>query len=594
MSAEGHAHDSMGGIDAKVRLEQLRISVEQVRRIPPAHFLLDVFIAGTGWHAGVPRFAAAWLVFMTVCQVGRSVYAVRAYRKRALSPDALLMRLSVLLTCLGAIHAVFVAVIFHLPATEARYVLTMILVGNAAGAVSPAAGHVRSYLSWAALFGGTLAACWLSEGTVEGASIALLIVLLFGILTMYVRDQGRTLRNLVELTESLREARDVAERAGEAKTRFFSAASHDLRQPLTALAYNAAALHALSTQQEDDTLASISDGIRRSLKESQGLLDSLLEVSQLEAKAVQASWSSVDVGALLSEMHESFAPLAEERGLSLDLLGTTGQRPFANTDPELLRRVVRNLVGNALKFTERGGVTVSVRLDDEQRTGLLRILVKDTGPGIPPELHARIFEEFFQVGNPERDRSHGLGLGLSIVRRIATLLNASVSVSSEVGTGTEFEVVLAQGWIERGSEKPVSRAVEPPDVFGMAARRVLLVDDERDIREGLMTFLGTLGWDVRTADGTAAALSALEAGFDPEALIVDFRLRDGESGLEVLAAVRALGCVAPAWLITGDTSPARIAEARVANIPVIYKPIDGVELVAAVDAFLADRSRGQL
>jgi DNA-binding NtrC family response regulator len=128
----------------------------------------------------------------------------------------------------------------------------------------------------------------------------------------------------------------------------------------------------------------------------------------------------------------------------------------------------------------------------------------------------------------------------------------------------------------------------------MAARRILLVDDERDIRDGLMTFLGTLGWDVRTADGTAAALSALEAGFEPEALIVDFRLRDGESGLEVLDAVRASGCVAPAWLITGDTSPARIAEARVANIPVIYKPIDGVELVAAVDAFLDDRSRSPL
>jgi signal transduction histidine kinase/CheY-like chemotaxis protein len=579
-------HRARGGadIDRLVAAEQLRLSVDQVRRIPLPHFFLDVCVAWTGWHVGLHRFAWTWLAGMTLAQVGRSVYAVRAYQRWQGPPAQLLNQLAVMLAALGAVHALFMAVLFTRPVTDSHYILTMIFVGNAAGAVSPAAGHVRSYLAWAAVFGGSLAVCWLSRGTLEGGAIALLVVFLFSILTLYVRDQGRTLAKLVELTESLRIERDRAEAASEAKTRFFAAASHDLRQPLTALSYNAATVQALAAASGEETLARVGDNLTRALRESRSLLDSLLEVSQLDANAVEVTWTTVDVSALVEEVRESFTPLAEERGLLLQFAPPPGVRFMATTDGALLRRIVQNLVGNALKFTVEGRVTLNIRMDGRAR-GALRIGVADTGPGIEPAYQERVFEEFFQVGNAERNRSRGLGLGLSIVRRLAALLEARVELVSTPGIGSLFEVVLPQGQLVEPEHVPVvrpsSHASPRPGV------RVLLIDDEPDIREALRTLLTTRGWRVEVAQCTREALKVWDAGFVPEALIVDFRLLGGESGLDALQALRARGCQAPAWLITGDTAPDRIAAARAAGVPVIYKPVDGAELVVSVSAVLA-------
>jgi two-component system, sensor histidine kinase len=562
-----------------IQASQARLGIEQVRRIPPAHFLVDLCVAWTAYKAGVGASAWIWFVVMTIAQTGRTIHLVQLDRSGKLSAARMLRYLTVWLTVLGALHAVIMAMVFSQPPSNVRYVLTMILVGNAAGAVSPAAGHLASYIWWEVVYGGTLVTCWLLQGSLEGLAIATLLAALFVILTFYVRDQGRSQAELVALTDSLRRERDRAERASQAKTRFFSAASHDLRQPLTALSYNAATVCALAEVQQDETLAKVGQGISRALEESRSLLDSLLEVSELDAGAVRVGWETVEVTALLREVVEQSASVARERGLELRLEHARMSPCMAWADVVLLRRIVQNLVGNALKFTASGTVLLGCRYLGDGPDGGVEIAVADTGRGIPPEAQDQVFEEFFQVGNAERDRSRGLGLGLAIVSRLVRLLEGSISLSSVPGEGSTFRVALkrAASAKVRAEPDPASTS-RPVNLIRANGRRVLVVDDEREIRESLSTFMGTLGWSVRAVSDSDAAIEAWDSGFEAEVLVVDFRLRDGSSGLEVLARLRERGCAAPCVMITGDTEPGRITAARAVGIRVMYKPVDGFVL----------------
>ncbi len=570
-----------------VQAEQVRLGIEQVRRIPFAHFLVDLCVAWTGFKAGIGPAAWVWCVVMTMAQVGRTVHLVRIDRADRLPAPRMLVFMAVWLTVLGAVHAVLMAMVFAHPLSNVHYVLTMILVGNAAGAVSPAAGNLASYVSWEAVYGGTLVACWLSQGTLEGLAIAVLLVALFVILTFYVHDQGKYQTELVCLTDSLRHERDRAERASQSKTRFFSAASHDLRQPLTALSYNAATVCALAEVVNNETLARVGQGITRALEESRSLLDSLLEVSELDAGAVRVSWEAVDVAELLREVVEQCALVARDRRLSLRLEHEPDIPCIAWADPALLRRVAQNLVGNALKFTARGGVVVRCRDTDDARAGLVEIEVSDTGRGIPLEAQEHVFEEFFQVGNAERDRSRGLGLGLAIVRRLVELLGGSISLRSAPDEGATFHVSLRRASVVRpSSRQDTSASSAGPRPRCASERRVMVVDDEREIRDSLTTLLATIGWQVRAVSDLEAAVQAWDDGFRPEVVVVDFRLRAGGSGLDVLAALREHGCVVPALMITGDTSPERITAARAVGIPVLYKPVDGLALARRLEALI--------
>jgi CheY-like chemotaxis protein len=384
------------------------------------------------------------------------------------------------------------------------------------------------------------------------------------------------------LTDSLRRERDRAERASQAKTRFFSAASHDLRQPLTALSYNAATVRALAEVSGDETLAKVGQGISRALDESRALLDSLLEVSELDAGAVRVNWEAVDIGSLLREVVDTCASVARERGLDLRLQCDEAESLAAWADVALLRRVVHNLVGNALKFTQSGHVLLHFRGHWEGAEQSIEICVTDTGPGIPHSAQEHVFEEFFQVGNAERDRSRGLGLGLAIVRRLVALQQGSITLHSVPGEGATFRVLLRRSTPVSASLVVNSAGEGAAHALFAGGRYVMVVDDEREIRDSVTTLLTTFGWVVCAASDLASAVAAWKGGFVPDALVVDFRLREGGSGLDVLRELRECGCAAPALMITGDTEPGRIAAARAAGIPVMYKPVDGFMLAKSL------------
>lgn len=236
---------------------------------------------------------------------------------------------------------------------------------------------------------------------------------------------------------------------------------------------------------------------------------------------------------------------------------------YTATDPALLERLLRNLLSNALKYTESGSVSLACHRDADR--WLLE--VRDTGRGIPPAEQARVFEEFYQLDNPERDRSKGLGLGLAIVRRLCDLLEIELQMDSTPGVGTRFSLDLTVVQAQQSESGPKQTIAAPP-----AGLRVLVVDDEEAVRLGMSSVLSEMGLVVRSADSSAGAV-ALLAEFEPQLVLADFRLRGDDDGLSTIRALRRQLPGLPALLISGDTAPSRLREARAAGVPLLHKPV---------------------
>ncbi len=593
--------------------EQVALAVQQIRKVPLLHFLTDVGSTAIAWMAGARASALIWLLLMTIVQVGRSRFVVAQHARQVWSASRMLRFLTVSMALQGLLHSAIIVIIFMQHHVLAQYAITTIMLGVSAGAIAPSAGHLPIFLWWALGFGMVMGGCWLSEHTLLGMLLAVLPANLLGLFAMYVRDQGRTMLKMVGLTESLRIERDRAERerqraeaesqrahaANEARTRFFAAASHDLRQPLHALGINAATVQVLAQQSGDATLGQVSAVIRRALSECRGLLDSLLEISELDAGAVRAERQVVDLQALLQRVRDDCLPLAQDKGLSLvvSAKGDADAAPHAWTDAGLLARMLRNLVGNAVKFTTEGEVRLALRRVEADGQSWWLVSVSDTGPGIAEADLDKIFEEFYQVGNPERDRSRGLGLGLAIVRRLASLVDAEVGVHSQRGHGTTFTLRLplaepapARTW--RAADEVAMRWDSPAP--RLQPSRVLIVDDEPEVRASLTTFLNVMGMDVQAVATPDAALAGIREGWHPQVLLLDLRLQGGASGLDALQVLREAGCAAPAILITGDTAPARIQLAQATGLPVLFKPVDGQHLLDALHQVLAAPVDGAL
>ena len=301
-------------------------------------------------------------------------------------------------------------------------------------------------------------------------------------------------------------------------------------------------------------------------------LDQLLDISKLDAGVVTPAYKMVDLGEMLRMHHAETRAIIEEKGLQavLDVPHTARCR----TDPALVLRVLRNLTENAVKFTARGSVTLRLRLVD----GAALVSVEDTGQGIPPGEHEMVFEEFYQVGNPERDRSKGLGLGLSIVRRLCRLLGIDVDLHSEVGRGTR--VTLSLPLNAQGATAPP--APEAAVSLNFAGRTVLVVDDERSVRIGMCVLLEELGFRCLAVSSGDEALRQV-AETRPDVVLADLRLRSGESGIDVIRRITHAVGPLPALLISGDTAPDRLLEAQRAGIKLLHKPVG----LAALQAELA-------
>jgi signal transduction histidine kinase len=369
------------------------------------------------------------------------------------------------------------------------------------------------------------------------------------------------------------EARARAEQASLAKSQFLAAASHDLRQPLYALSLFSSSLQGLRLDEEAQAVVG---KIHGNIAALESLFNALLDISKLDAGVVQPLAEPVCVSEVFARLEQYFGEDARQRGLELRF---TDCRRWVLADPALLERILGNLISNALRYTERGRVLVGCRRDGRR----LRMEVWDSGLGIEPSDRERIFEDFVQVANPERDRRKGLGLGLAIARRTAELLGARIELRSWPGKGSVFAVVLPLAEAPEAAAEP---AAEAGDV--MAGLEILVVDDEPSIREGLVQLLGQWGAKVATAPDLAGALELVRAGRRFGLVLADYRLGGGETGFEAIEALRAehpapLGCC----LLTGDIGAEVLREARRRGLPLLHKPVQVAKLRAVLNHLAA-------
>lgn len=365
--------------------------------------------------------------------------------------------------------------------------------------------------------------------------------------------------------------------ANEAKSRFLAAASHDLRQPMHALGLFIAQLRERIS--DSGTLVLVGK-VESAVTALQELLDALLDISRLDAGVVTATTADFRLQPMLARLDATFAPQAEGKGLRLRAAPTT---LAVRSDPVLIERILLNLLSNAVHYTTRGGILIGCR----RRGPNVRIEVWDSGIGIALEQCEAVFQEFYQLGNPERDRRKGLGLGLAIAARLARLLHTRVDLRSRPGRGSVFAIELPRG-TER-AEAPAASIVTPPEALRGA--RVMVVDDDALVLDAMASLLTQWGCEVSTAANGAEALARICGGAGaPDVLLCDYRLPDGETGVDVIAQLRAAaGSEIPATLVTGDTAPERLREAREAGYPLLHKPLQPAKLRALLEQLLATR-----
>lgn len=556
----------------------LELLAAQARRMPAPVLLTSLLTAAIALQRVPVAPVAAWLVLVVAILVVRWKVLGRLPDLTDM-PPAERLRVAVWMSVAnGVVHGLAVGFAPFLTDLE-RSVQSLLLLGLSAGAVATTAGYRPILLGFMLPTVVPLCIAWMWGRGTEGAgwierSVAVLIALFAAVLLALARDTWRMFRESyemrhqqAELNAQLRAALEQARAANQAKTRFLASASHDLRQPMHTLSLFGAAL---AMRQLDDGTREIAQHIGTAVHSLGAQLDALLDISKLDAGVVFARTQPFALDRFAQRLAAEFEPVARAKGLALSWRCPPGA--VVDTDELLLGRVVRNLLDNAIKYTRAGGVALEVHPAGERYA----IVVRDTGIGIPPGEHSRVFEEFYQLGNPERDRSQGLGLGLSIVRRLADLLGLALSMRSEPGQGTEFGLQVPTA--ASSAEPPPETRAQPTALHGV---HVLVIDDEEGVRLGMRTLLQACGCRVELACGSAEALEA--AGRErPQIVLADLRLRGDDSGIAAVRRLRALHSGLPALLVSGDTAPDRLKEAHAAGLRLLHKPLSVEQLTRAI------------
>jgi signal transduction histidine kinase/CheY-like chemotaxis protein len=554
--------------------EQLRLLALRVRHIPGPVIVSVLFIAAFAWQSSPAGTIVAWVAIVIACLALRA----RLLASAATAPVSEIgrdTRRMILTTApvglaLGAAAPLFFT---HLD-VYGRAFVTIVMIGWIAGGPATSIGHARAFLAFTVPITLQLVIMWTVADRLVGLAIGAMLLLFFAVQARYTREAARTLLQSLSqrhrnrrLVEKLRRARDEAQSATAAKSLFLAAASHDLRQPLSALALHSAALSRRKGDPRVEHIASKMDGCIASMG---ALLGALLDISQLDANTLPLHPEAVRLSDLCAGVGHEFKDAAAQRGLHLRV--TTDGDPWVHTDPEQLKRLVRNLLDNAVKYTLEGSVTLSVRAE---RGGAV-LSVADTGPGVPDDKHEAVFQEFVQLHNPERDRRRGLGLGLAIVRRLVQLLGAELRFESRIGRGTTVSIILP------AIARPLVVPSPPPSrEISITGWCVLVLDDEVDVREAMRTLLEELACAVMLASDPQEAVDAARR-HRPDLVLADLRLRDHQSGIDAVRQIRDVCGSVPALLVTGDIGADRLREVAASGLPRRSKPLTEQELLAGI------------
>jgi signal transduction histidine kinase/CheY-like chemotaxis protein len=358
-------------------------------------------------------------------------------------------------------------------------------------------------------------------------------------------------------TEIAEAAQREAEHANTAKSKFLAAASHDLRQPIHA---QGLFLEVLSRTEQTPYQQELLASARAASEASSELLNALLDFSRIEAGVIDPQLQPFRLQPLLNKIENELALQADAKCI---VYRSRETHTAVLTDPVLLELILRNLISNAIRYTDQGGVLVACRQHGKHAV----LEIWDTGIGIAPEDQEEVFREFHQLGNPERDRRKGLGLGLAIADGLARAMGYELTLKSAPGRGSVFRLTLPL----------VINAPESNVMMQSKTRllnaRLLFIDDDEIVREGMLHLLRDWGCECEAAESIEEALALVKLNV-PDVIVSDYRLREQRTGVEAIAAVRKLiGSDIPALLITGDTAPTRLREAQASGIPLLHKPV---------------------
>jgi signal transduction histidine kinase len=481
----------------------------------------------------------------------------------------------------------------HSPASQFLLLITEFGMGaGAAYASAPAFAAVLAYILPSVLL---CSVPFFMEGDTVHVTLGAMLFVFVAAAAHFTYGISRTIARAiqlqfenVELIQELRsqtrlaeQAREAAEEANIAKSRFLAAAGHDLRQPLHALGFFVDALQEHTLPADGRAVLA---NIRRSVDVMEDLFNSLLDVSRLDAGIVRPRIATMALAPLLERIRTEFEPLAAQKGLSLVAVENS---LCVRSDPVLLERIIRNLVANAVRYTERGRIVIGARRGREH----VQVQVWDSGRGIPADKYREIFQEFRQLDNPQRDRRNGLGLGLAIVERLVKLLDHRLDLRSQVGKGSMFAVAIPRG--QREELVPAEadgRILIDRDV---AHSLILVIDDEPDVRAGMLALLGKWRCEVIAAESCQEMLEKLvSVSRLPDMIVADLRLKGSENGIEAIARLREeFNAQVPGLLITGDTAVEQLAQADQSGLHVLHKPLNPSRLRALIANVRRERTR---
>jgi signal transduction histidine kinase/ActR/RegA family two-component response regulator len=458
-----------------------------------------------------------------------------------------------------------------------QLLLLVVITGLVAGAVSSLGSNMAIFLAFSVpMFLPHIGALTLFRDPHLFILAVLTLAFLLS-MTFVARNTNRSIHNAIRLrfeNEALAEERDrqrrLAEEASADKSRFLAAASHDLRQPLHALSLF---FGSLEERNQQPNLLPILEPIKQSLDSLHGLFSSLMDLSKLDTGAQRPSIRDFALPDLIHQIEIEHFVTARAKGLTLRVFAPDY---WVGSDRVMLKRMLDNLIANAIRYTEKGGVLVGCR----RRGHFIAVEVWDTGIGIPREQQSEIFREFVQLANAERNRERGLGLGLAITRRLSLLLDHPVSVSSTPGRGSKFAILVPAAERHR-THVPVLPKSAVLDRG--ATTQILVIDDDRQVREATAALLEDWGHEVRASPDEAGALACFDTGFLPHVLIIDYRLSGGQNGVQVAQRlVRRLPARPHILFISGDPLAQDARELAKDGAILLNKPLSPAALRLAI------------
>jgi two-component system, sensor histidine kinase len=592
----GHSNPTGGkvvddqAIQQEATLELVKLHANMLKRMPviQAFLILSFWLLVSSSISGKQFLAWAAVSFSVECL--RAYYGTQALKITAFSRASTEHRRFTLLATLAG-GAIGVSAILFLPVitVEQRAAVGFLLTGiPAAGvAVSQASRYIIGGYALGILIPASLAWGQVYPDQAYGM-FGLAIVYSFVLMAVAADNEKMVFRSIairherdrvvLELEKSNAEVRlamSKAERAAQARARVLAAASHDLRQPLQALSVYSAILAANPTPQ---TLKEVGHDVDQIVRSLGSLLGGLLDLSRLSSDYYVPDKQVCSLDRIVNGVCNELQTLASDKGLSLSRHLT----PVAlRTDPVALGRIARNLIENAIKYTDVGAVTVHTTAAH----GMAILTVSDTGKGIAHSEQVRIFEEFYQVDNPGRDRSLGVGLGLAIVQRLCELLSATIELESAPAQGSSFSISFPDVLETEAHRVPVAPIVQQGTFDGT---KVFLIDDEVDIVKSMSKLLALWGMNVHSAESAPGLVEHFLASGKPDLLIADLRLGKGEHGAALAQQLRRQYGDFPVLIITGETASDALRAAVDLGYPVMQKPIAPEVLRQAIEACLKE------